>query len=111
MLFFARVLRRLELFAKLERTLLPFLGRLGIENGHRWCFLCHRIVRYSQISRLQGGVETQYWRGVRVLRQERNSHDRKVVAQHQTTSPSVTLLPNLCQVQIPLSGTVPEVYI
>ena len=69
MLFFARVLRRLELFAKLQRTLPPFLGRLGIENGRRWRFLCHRIVRYSWISRLQG-VETQYWRGFRVLCRE-----------------------------------------
>ena len=34
MLFFARVLQRLELFAKFEHTLLPFLGRFGIENGH-----------------------------------------------------------------------------
>ena len=72
MLFFAHILRRLELFAKLEHTLPPFLGRLSIENGHRWRFLCHRIVRYSRISHLQGGVETQYWRGVRVLRRERD---------------------------------------
>ena len=70
MLFFAPVLRRLELFAKLEHTL-PFIGRLGIENDRRWRFLCHRIMRYSRISRLQGGVETQYWRGFRVLRRER----------------------------------------
>ena len=68
MLFFAPVLRRLELFAKLERTLLQFLGRLGIENGRRWHFCCHRIMRSPRISHLQGGVETQYWRGVRVLR-------------------------------------------
>ena len=68
-------------------------------------------MRYSRISRLQGGAETQYWRGIRVLAEEGNSHDRKAVAQRLTTSPSVTLLPNLRQVQIPLSGTVPEVYI
>ena len=68
MFFFAPVLRRLELFTKLERTLLPFLGRLGIENGCCWRFLCHRIMHYSRISRIQGGVETQYWRGFRVLR-------------------------------------------
>ena len=65
MLFFAPVLQRLE------RTLLPFIGRLGIENGRRWRFLCHRIMRYSRISCLQGGVETQYWRGFCVLRRER----------------------------------------
>ena len=43
--------------------------------------------------------------------EEENSHDRKAVAQRQMTSPSVTLLLKLCQVQIPLSGTFPEVYI
>ena len=43
--------------------------------------------------------------------EEGNSHDRKAVAQHQTTSPSITLFLNLRQVQIPLSGTVPEIYI
>ena len=42
-----------------------------IENGRRWFFLCHSIVRYSRISRLQGGVEPQYWRGVRALRRGR----------------------------------------
>ena len=71
MLFFACVLQRLELFVKLERTLPPFLGRFSIENGRRWHFLCHRIVCYSRISHLQIGVETQYWRGVCVLRRGR----------------------------------------
>ena len=55
--FLAVFVRKLELFAKLERTLPPFLGRVRIENGRRWRFLCHSIVRYLGISRLQGGVE------------------------------------------------------
>ena len=100
MLFFASVLQRLELFAKLQRTLLPFLGRLGIENGRRWRFLCLRIMRYSRISRLQGGVKPSIGEAFVCFAEKRNSHDRTVVAQRQTTSPSVTLLPNLCQVQI-----------
>ena len=35
----------------------------------------------------------------------------KLQSHHKTTSPSVTLLPNFREVQIPLSSTVPEVYI
>ena len=49
--------RKLEPFAKLERTLPPFLGRFRIENGRHWRFLCHSIVRSLRISRLQRGVE------------------------------------------------------
>ena len=43
--------------------------------------------------------------------EEENSHHRKAVISRQTTSPSVTLLPNFRQVQVPLSSTAPEVYI
>ena len=45
-----------------------------------------------------------------MLRREENSHDRKAVIS-MTTSPSITLLLNLHQVPIPLSSTVPEVFI
>ena len=69
--FFAVFVRKLEPFAKLERTLPPFLGRFRIESGCRWRFLCHSIVRYLRISRLQRGVEPKYWRSVRVLRRVR----------------------------------------
>ena len=51
--FFAVFLRKLEPSAKLERTLPPFLGKFRIENGRRWRFLGHSIVRYSRLSRLQ----------------------------------------------------------
>ena len=108
MLFFAPVLRRLELFAKLERTL-PFIGRLGIENGCRWRF----FVTGSCVIRGYH-VYKEVWKpsigeAFVCFAEKGNSHDRTVVAQRQTTSPSVTLLPNLRQVQISLSGTVPEV--
>ena len=60
--FFAVFVRKLEPLAKLERTLPPFLGTFRIENGRRWRFLCHSIVRYLRISRLQRAVEPQYWK-------------------------------------------------
>ena len=40
---------------------------LWCRSSH-WCFLCHSIMRYSQMSHLEGGVEPQYWRSVCVLR-------------------------------------------
>ena len=54
---------KIRAFAKLECTLPPFLGRFRIENGRCWrCLQCHSFVRYLRISRLQRGVEPQYWR-------------------------------------------------
>ena len=59
MLFFAQVLQRLELFAKLEAILPPFSEMLREYNGRYRFFLLHDIVRYSRISLLQRGVEPQ----------------------------------------------------
>ena len=103
-------LAKFRAFCKLECTLPPFLGRLGIETGAAGAFfvtgLCV-IHGYHVYKVWKPGIGEAFV----CFAEKGNFHDRKVITQHQTTSPSVTLLPNLRQVRISLSGTVPEVCI
>ena len=66
MIIFTVFLQKLEPSWQLERSLLAFLGRLSMENGRHWCFFSYSTVRYLQMSCQQGGVESQYWRSIRV---------------------------------------------
>ena len=65
--FFAVFLRKLEPSCEIGAYSAAILRRFRMENGC-WRFLCHSIVHYSRLSRLQRGVESQYWRRDRVLR-------------------------------------------
>ena len=60
--FFVAFLRKLEPSCEIGACSAAILGRFRIENGRRWRFLCHSIVRYLRISRLQRAVEPQYWK-------------------------------------------------
>ena len=112
MLFFACVLRRLEFFDEIRAYSAATFSKVRYRKRPPLA------LSLSQDRALFADITSTRRCGNPVLERcscasprEGNSHDRKTVAQSQTTSPSVTLLPNLRQVQIPLSGTVPEVYI
>ena len=65
--FLVCVLRRLELFAKLRGVLCHHFLNTSQMKWLPQALSRHSIVRYSQESCLQGGVEPQYWIQFRML--------------------------------------------
>ena len=117
-----------ELLAKNQSVLCRhFLGRFCIENGRRWPFFIRGYHVYKEVWNPSIGEAFVFWMvlasrwltpiAIAACSSPHSSGRRAlemavaIVASNLTTSPSVTLLPNLRQVQIPLSSSAPEVYI
>ena len=67
------------LLAKLERTLPPLLGRLCIENGRRWLFLCLSMMCICGYHVYKEVRNPSIGEAFVCFAEEENSHDRKAV--------------------------------